>query len=74
MARQGGGGGGRCFAFFPARTNNGHPVSFPGVRAEAGPVPAEHLSGPVPAAAPQEGPHAAQVHRGRNVRHVANET
>ncbi|XP_034065958.1 guanine nucleotide exchange C9orf72 homolog isoform X2 [Gymnodraco acuticeps] len=37
-----------------------------GVHAEAGPVPAEHLSGPVPAAAPQEGPHIAQVHRGRN--------
>lgn len=47
---------------------------YPGVHAEAGPVPAEHLSGPVPAAAPQEGPNAAQVHRGRNVRAVANKT
>lgn len=35
-----------------------------GVHAEARPVPAEHLPGPVPAAAPQEGAHAAQVHRG----------
>lgn len=42
----------------------------PGVHAEAGPVPAEHLSGPVPAAAPQEGAHAAQVHRGRYVRAI----
>lgn len=51
-----------------ARTTNWHPVLYPGVHAEARPVPAEHLSGPVPAAAPQEGPHTAQVHRGRNVR------
>lgn len=54
------------------RTTNCHPVSSPGVHAEAGPVPAEHLSGPVPAAAPQEGPHIAQVHRRRNVRAVTN--
>lgn len=57
-----------------SRTTNWHPVSYPGVHAEAGPVPAEHLSGPVPAAAPQEGPHTAQVHRGRNVRALANKT
>lgn len=56
-------------AYHPvAQTTNWHPVSYPGVHAEAGPVPAEHLPGPVPAAAPQEGPHAAQVHRGRDVR------
>lgn len=47
---------------------------YSGVHAEARPVPAEHLSGPIPAAAPQEGPHAAQVHRGRNVRAVSNTT
>lgn len=57
-----------------ARTTNWHPVSHPGVHAEAGAVPAEHLSGPVSAAAPQEGPHSAQVHRGRNVRAVTNES
>lgn len=63
------------FFFSPSRvaaqTTNCCPVLFPGVHAEAGPVPAELLSGPVPAAAPQEGPHAAQVHRGRNVRGAA---
>lgn len=53
---------------------NWHPVLYPGVHAEARPVPAEHLSSPIPAAAPQEGPHAAQVHRGRNVRAVSNLT
>lgn len=47
---------------------------YPGVHAEARPVPAEHLSCPVPAAAPQEGPHTAQVHRGRNVRVVSDKT
>lgn len=49
-------------------------MSYSGVHAEARPVPAEHLSGPIPAAAPQESPHAAQVHRGRNVRAVSNTT
>lgn len=43
------------------------PVLRSGVHAEARPVPTEHLPGPVPAAAPQEGAHAAQVHRGRHV-------
>lgn len=47
-------------------------MSYPGVHAEARPVPAEHISGPVPAVTPQEGPRAAQVHRGRNVRAVSN--
>lgn len=55
-----------------ALTTNWHPVSYPGVHAEARPVPAEHISGPVPAVTPQEGPRAAQVHRGRNVRAVSN--
>lgn len=45
-----------------------HYVLYPGVHAEARPVPAEHLPGPVPAASSQEGPNTAQVHRGRHVR------
>lgn len=57
-----------------AWTTNWHPVFYPGVHAEARPVPAEHLSGPVPAAAPQEGPHTAQVHWGWHVRVVSDKT
>lgn len=47
-----------------AQASNWLPVLCSGVHAEARPVPAEHLPGPVPAVAPQEGAHAAQVHWG----------
>lgn len=48
------------------------PLSYPGVHAETWLVPAEHLPGPVPAAAPQKGPDAAQVHRRWHVRPQSN--
>lgn len=78
LAQKAGWGGSCIIPTFSSRaiawTTNWHPVSYTGVHAEAGPVPAEHLPGPVPAAAPQEGPHAAQIHRGRHVRAVINKT
>lgn len=48
---------------------NWHPMLHQGVHAETRLVPSEHLPGPVPVAAPQKGPHAAQVHRRWHVRH-----
>lgn len=69
-----------CFFFFfppeaaAARSANWHPVLYPGVHAETRLVPAEHVPGPVPAAAPQKGPDAAQVHRRWHVRPLLVDT
>lgn len=57
-----------------AWNTNWHPVLYPGVHAETWLVPAEHLSGPVPVAAAQKGPHTAQVHRRWHVRTLLDET